>query len=77
MHNTVWKWDFVFGYDVKVRAFYTVLTENNTTPHLNSHDLNPIFCIFFGGLEFVGHSFAYVAHFVFLMNVWIQTQSLP
>ncbi len=29
---------------------------------------------FFGGLECVGHSFAYVAHFVFLGDVWIRTQ---
>ncbi len=28
-----------------------------------------------GGLEFVAHSFAYVAHFVFLRDVWIGTQS--
>jgi hypothetical protein len=31
---------------------------------------------FFGrdrGLEYVGHSFAYVAHFVFLRDVWIRT----
>jgi hypothetical protein len=27
-------------------------------------------CIFFGGLECVGHSFAYVAHLVFLGDVW-------
>jgi hypothetical protein len=26
-------------------------------------------------LECVGHSFAYVAHFVFLRDVWIRTQS--
>ncbi len=32
------------------------------------------FIYLFGGLEFVGHSFAYVAHFVFLRNVWIRTQ---
>jgi hypothetical protein len=30
--------------------------------------------IFFCGLECVGHSFAYVAHFVFLRDVWIRTQ---
>ncbi len=30
--------------------------------------------IFFGGLECVGHSFAYVAHFVILGDVWIRTQ---
>jgi hypothetical protein len=28
----------------------------------------------FGGLECVGHSFAYVAHFVILEDVWIETQ---
>jgi hypothetical protein len=31
-------------------------------------------CIFFGGLECVGHSFAYLAHLVFLRDVWIRTQ---
>jgi hypothetical protein len=33
--------------------------------------------IFWGGggvLECVGHSFAYVAHFEFLRDVWIRTQ---
>ncbi len=30
--------------------------------------------IFFGGLECVGHSFAYVAHIVFLRDVWIRTK---
>jgi hypothetical protein len=33
-----------------------------------------IFIYFFGGLQCVGHSFAYVAHFVFLRDVWIQSQ---
>ncbi len=33
------------------------------------------FDIFFGGLECVGHSFAYVAHLWFLRDVWIRTQS--
>ncbi len=32
------------------------------------------FCILFSGLECVGHSFAYVVHFVFLGDVWIRTQ---
>ncbi len=32
------------------------------------------FFIFFGWLECVGHSFAYVAHFVSLIDVWIRTQ---
>jgi len=33
------------------------------------------FVYFFGRLECVGHSFAYVAHLWFLRDVWIRTQS--
>ncbi len=33
------------------------------------------FVYFFGGLECVGHSFAYVADLWFLRDVWIRTQS--
>jgi hypothetical protein len=33
------------------------------------------FVYFFGGLECVGHSFAYVAHLWFLRDIWIRTQS--
>jgi hypothetical protein len=29
---------------------------------------------FFGGLECVGHFFAYVAHFVLLRDVWVRIQ---
>jgi hypothetical protein len=29
---------------------------------------------FFGGLECVGNSFAYVAHFVFFRDAWIRNQ---
>jgi hypothetical protein len=32
------------------------------------------FVYFFDGLECLGPSFAYVAHFVFLRDVWILTQ---
>ena len=32
------------------------------------------FFIFFGGLECVGHSFAYVEPLVFLRDVWIRTK---
>ncbi len=32
-----------------------------------------LFCTFFGGLECVDHSFAYVAQ-LFLRDVWIRTQ---
>jgi hypothetical protein len=30
------------------------------------------YIFFFGGLECVGHSYAYVAHFLFLRDVWIR-----
>jgi hypothetical protein len=33
-----------------------------------------IFLYIFGGLDWVGHSFDYVAHFVFLRDVWIRIQ---
>jgi hypothetical protein len=34
-----------------------------------------VICVsFFGGLDCVGHSIAYVAHFVFLGDVCIRTQ---
>ncbi len=38
---------------------------------------NWFFFVFFGGLECVGHSFTHVHHFVFLRDVWIQTQRGP
>ncbi len=34
------------------------------------------FVYFFGGLECVGHSFAYVAHLWFMRDVWIRTQNV-
>ncbi len=33
------------------------------------------FVYLFGGLECVGHSFAYVAHLRFLRDVWIRTHN--
>jgi hypothetical protein len=39
-----------------------------------SRSFNFFAIFFFGGLECVGHSFAYVAHLVFLGYVWIRTQ---
>jgi hypothetical protein len=33
------------------------------------------FVYFFGGLGCVSHSFAYVTHLWFLMDLWIRTQS--
>jgi hypothetical protein len=36
------------------------------------------FIYIFSGLEcVVGHCFAYVAHFVFLRDVWIEPRELP
>ncbi len=50
--------------------------KNNLNKFKNSKErttLKVFFCIyFFGGLECVGHSFAYVAHLWFLRDVWIQ-----
>jgi hypothetical protein len=38
----------------------------------------PLFCIFFGGLECIGHSYSSVAHLVFLRDFWIRTiRELP
>jgi hypothetical protein len=34
-----------------------------------------IFLKFFGGQQCVGHTFAYVAHFVFFRDVWNRTQT--
>ena len=33
-----------------------------------------IFVHYFGGLDRFSHSFVFVAHFVFLRDVWIQTE---
>ncbi len=41
----------------------------------NKHWWTAFSVYFFGGLECVGHSFAYVAHLWFLRDVWIRTQS--
>jgi hypothetical protein len=38
------------------------------------HAKNCVNIFFYTGLECVGHSFAYVAHFGFLRDVWIQIQ---
>ncbi len=45
--------------------------------HLSLVLLTPVinlFVYFFGGLECVGHCFAYVAHFVFLRDAWFRAQ---
>jgi hypothetical protein len=44
------------------------VTLYRSVPYIN------IFCIFFGGLDCAGHSFAYVAHVVFFRDDWIRTQ---
>jgi hypothetical protein len=58
-------------------------TDTTRPPQPSIFTMSPIgfFSIFllyifliFGGLECVDHSFAYVAHFVFLRNVWIRTK---
>jgi hypothetical protein len=47
-----------------------LLDGNNTD---NTESLRPLLYIFWQE-RFFGHSFAYVAHFVFLRDVWIRTQ---
>jgi hypothetical protein len=37
-------------------------------------EMYTLFVYFLGGLEYVRHFFAYVAHFVFMRDVWIRTQ---
>ncbi len=44
-------------------------------PFRRDANLKLFFVYCFGGLECVGHSFAYVAHLLFLRDVWIRTQS--
>jgi hypothetical protein len=59
------------------------ITKIVTFPHVrgnawlcvSSFQKYPFFVYFFGGLVWVGHSFAYVAHLWFLRDVWIRTQS--
>jgi hypothetical protein len=49
-----------------------------TTPAQHApENVSHLFFKFFGGLEYVGHSLAYVAHFVFLRDVWIRPRELP
>jgi ionotropic glutamate receptor len=55
----------ISSYTANLAAFLTV--ERMESPIGN-------FLAFLGGLECVGHSFAYVAHLVFLRDVWIRTQ---
>ncbi len=38
---------------------------------------NFLFVYFLSGLECVGHSFAYAAHFLILKDVWIWPRELP
>jgi len=42
---------------------------------VNYYTLHLLFCTIFGrAIACVGHSFADVAHFVFLRHIWIRTQ---
>jgi hypothetical protein len=56
----------ISSYTANLAAFLTV--ERMESP------IGNFFVFFFGGLECVGHSFTYVAHFVFLRDVRIRTQ---
>ncbi len=55
------------GQNNKAQQEYTLLC-------LRERNCFALFLYIFNRLECVGHSFAYVAHFVFLREVWIQTQ---
>ncbi len=53
----------------------TTTTTKTSDSHISNHAVcQSILVYFLGGLECVGHSFAYVAHSVFLRDVWIRTQ---
>ncbi len=61
---------------VSQRWFWSVLRYYFSKAELSFTILYFFFFVyFFGGLECVGHSFAYVAHLWFLRDVWIRTQS--
>jgi hypothetical protein len=53
------------------------LTHNNYVKINKPIKIKFSFVYIFGELECVGHSFAYVAHFVFLRDVWIRPRELP
>jgi hypothetical protein len=54
---------------------YLIEFEGKTTENKNiNHQRRIFFGLYFGGLECVGHTFDYVAHFVFLRDVWNGTQ---
>jgi hypothetical protein len=64
--------------EVRRKQGFTI-TSHKLTIHKEAPDqhqdlkvvFSNVFIYFFGGLEFVGHCYAYVAHFLFLRDVWI------
>ncbi len=73
-----WGFSFIFqnaGFELFCKQVYT-----DQGRYIRNTDPQPwwkhfFFVYFFGGLECVGHSFAYVAHLWFLRDVGIPTQS--
>ncbi len=60
---------FVFKFKFVYNAFMVTTYYVDLKNHCN------IYIVYFvGGQESVGHSFAYVAHFLFLRDAWIRTQ---
>ena len=57
-----------------IKIHRTLHTRQFTGPNQCFSRPEMFFFYLFGGLECVGHSFADVAHFVFLRVVWIRTQ---
>ncbi len=68
----------LFRFYITVSECWTLLgrgwTSNTRIEHRTIPFKFSFFGYFFGGLECVGHSFAYVANFVILRDVWIRTQ---
>jgi hypothetical protein len=64
-----WKTRDTALYSAYVRTLCLLLISRFALPKIIN-----FFEYFYGGLECVGHSFAYVAHFVFSRDVWIGTQ---
>ncbi len=54
--------------------FYSLVPNMRMICSLIHLQFSYLFVYIMSGLECVGHNFAYAAHFVFLRDVWIQTQ---
>jgi hypothetical protein len=74
-HMKQWIQNYVFRIWIRFRFRIQIWIQLRPTIKVkfNTHTINKstnFIVYFFGGLDFVGHSFAYVVHFVFLGDVW-------